>query len=168
MLGRALGTHRKDVVVVTKCGSGYASRPPKGRDSRNEAIIASLEQSLQNLQTDYVDVLMPHWVDTTTPFEETMHALDSLVQQGKVRAVGLSNFTFEQLKECEKIRRIDVVQYQLNLFDRRMEKDFPLLSTTRHRCDSLGAPRLRPAYWNLYSEHQVLRHRLEGAYQAGI
>ena len=59
MLGKALGSRRKDVVVVTKCGAGYANRPPKGRDGRREAIFSSVEESLQNLQSDYVDVLMP-------------------------------------------------------------------------------------------------------------
>ena len=126
LLGRALGPRRKDVVVVTKCGMGYADRPPKGRDSRRESILASVEESLRNLQTDYVDVLMPHWPDTDTPFEETMHALDSLVQQGKVRVVGVSNFTLDQIKECMATRRVDVGQYVLNMFDRRMEKEiFP-------------------------------------------
>ena len=126
MLGRALGPRRKDVVVVTKCGHGYADRPPKGRDSRREAIFASVEKSLQDLQTDYVDVLMPHWPDTKTPFGETMHALDSLVQQGKVRAVGLSNYDLDQIKECEANRRVDVVQHHFNMIDRRMEQEiFP-------------------------------------------
>ena len=124
-LGKALGPRRKDVVVVTKCGSGYENRPD-GRDSRKEAIFAAVEESLRNLQTDYVDVLMPHWPDTNTPFEETMHALDSLVQQGKVRAVGVSNFSLDQIKECMATRRVDVGQYQLNYFDRRMEQEiFP-------------------------------------------
>ena len=124
-LANALGTRRKDVVVVTKCGVGYADRP-KGRDSRMVSIVASLEQSLRNLETDYVDVLLVHWPDVETPFDETMHALDSLVQQGKARAVGVSNFTLDQIKECTAIRRIDVVQYGLNMFDRRMEQEiFP-------------------------------------------
>ena len=123
MLGRALGSRRKDMVVVTKCGTGYVNMPPKGRDSRREAIFASVEQSLQNLQTDYVDVLMPHWPDTNTPFEETTHALDSLVQQGKVRAVGLSNFALDQVKECEAARQIDAVQYHFNMIDRRVEQE---------------------------------------------
>lgn len=121
-LARALGPRRKDVLVVTKCGVGYQDRP-KGRDSRMVSIVASLEQSLRNLQTDYVDVLLIHWPDVNTPFEETMHALDSLVQQGKVRAVGVSNFTLDQLKECMKFRRVDVVQYGFNMFDRRREED---------------------------------------------
>ena len=125
VLGRALGTRRKDVLVVTKCGVGYADRP-KGRDSRMVSILASVEQSLRNLATDYLDVLLIHWPDVNTPFDETMHALDSLVRQGKVRAVGVSNFTLEQIQECESFRRVDIVQYGLNMFDRRMEEEiFP-------------------------------------------
>jgi aryl-alcohol dehydrogenase-like predicted oxidoreductase len=122
MLARALGPRRKDVLVVTKCGVGYQDRP-KGRDSRLVSIMASLEQSLRNLQTDYIDVLLIHWPDVNTPFEETMHALDNAVQQGKVRAVGVSNFTPQQIKECTETRGVDVVQYGLNMFDRRREQD---------------------------------------------
>ena len=82
-----------------------------------------VDQSLQRMQTDYIDVLLVHYPDKNTPFAETMGALDSVVQQGKVRAVGLSNFTLDWLKECQAIRPIDVVQYHLNLFDRRMEQE---------------------------------------------
>ena len=125
VLGRALGSRRKDVVVVTKCGVGYTDRP-KGRDSRMVSILESVEQSLTNLGTDYLDVLLIHWPDVNTPFDETMHALDSLVRQGKARAVGVSNFTLEQIRECEAVRGVDVVQYGLNMFDRRMESEiFP-------------------------------------------
>jgi aryl-alcohol dehydrogenase-like predicted oxidoreductase len=125
LLGRALANRRKDVVVVTKCGVGYPERP-KGRDSRMVSVFASVEESLRNLGTDYLDVLLIHWPDVNTPFEETMNALDSLVHQGKVRAVGVSNFTLEQIQECEGVRSVDVVQYGLNMFDRRMEQDiFP-------------------------------------------
>ena len=121
LLGRALGARRRDVVVVTKCGVGYSDRS-KGRDSRMVSIFASVEQSLRNLGTDYLDVLLIHWPDVNTPFDETMHALDSLVHQGKVRAVGVSNFTLDQIKECEAVRSVDIVQYGLNMFDRRMEQ----------------------------------------------
>ena len=125
VLGKALGGRRKDVLVVTKCGVGYADRP-KGRDSRMVSIFESVEQSLKNLGTDYLDVLLMHWPDVNTPFDETMHALDSLVNQGKVRAVGVSNFTLDQITECEASHRIDIVQYGLNMFDRRMDQDiFP-------------------------------------------
>lgn len=122
MLARALGPRRKDVLVVTKCGVGYQDRP-KGRDSRLVSIAQSVEQSLRNLETDYLDVLLVHWPDVNTPFEETMTALDNIVQQGKARAVGLSNFTLEQIEECAGTRRIDVLQYGLNMFDRRSERE---------------------------------------------
>ena len=122
MLARALGTRRDDVVVVTKCGFGYEDRP-KGRDSRRESILSKVDHSLETLQTDYIDVLLVHLPDVNTPFEETMGALDSVVQQGKVRAVGVSNFTLDQLKKCEATRRVDVVQYDLNMFDRRIEQE---------------------------------------------
>ena len=126
ILGRALGLRRKDVVVVTKCGLGFegsAVSRPKGRDGRRDSILASVDQSLQRLQTDYIDVLLVHLPDVNTPFEETMGALDSVVEKGKVRGVGVSNFTLDQLKECHAIRPIDVVQYYLSMFDRRTEQE---------------------------------------------
>lgn len=129
MLGRALGSRRKDVVVVTKCGLGFegsAVGRPKGRDSRKGSILPLVDQSLRRLQTDYLDVLLVHLPDQDTPLEETMSALNTAVQQGKVRSVGVSNFTLEQIKECQVTRPIDVVQYGLSMFDRRMEKEiFP-------------------------------------------
>jgi aryl-alcohol dehydrogenase-like predicted oxidoreductase len=125
VLGKALGQRRKDVLLVTKCGMGGQDRP-KGRDSRRESILSSIDQSLQRLQTDYVDVFLIHWPDVNTPFDESMRALDDVVQQGKARFVGLSNFTPDQLKECMALRRVDIVQYGLNMFDRRMNKEiFP-------------------------------------------
>ena len=126
MLGRALGPRRKDVVVVTMCGLGFEGSEldrPKNRDSRRESILSLVDQSLQRMQTDYLDALLVHAPDVNTPFEETMGALDSVVQQGKVRAVCVSNFTLDQLKECEATRLVDIVQYDLNMFDWRIEQE---------------------------------------------
>jgi aryl-alcohol dehydrogenase-like predicted oxidoreductase len=78
---------------------------------------------LKNLGTDYVDVYLVHWPDPLTPFEETFQALDDIVREGKARFVGVSNFRLEQIKECMAIRRVDVVQYGYNLFDRRMQRE---------------------------------------------
>ena len=129
MLGRALGARRKDVVVVTMCGLGFEGSQvdrPGGRDGRREAILPLVDRSLRRLQTDYIDVLQVHAPDVYTPFEETMDAMDTAVRDGKVRAIGVSNFTLEQLKECEAARRVDVVQYDYNMLDRRRELDvFP-------------------------------------------
>ena len=126
LLGRTLGPRRKDVVVVTKCGLGWQGSQldrPKGRDGRRESILPLVDQSLQRMRTDYIDVLLVHAPDVNAPFDETMGALDSVVQQGKVRYVGVSNFTLDQIKECEATRRIEVVQFDYNMFDRRVEQE---------------------------------------------
>ena len=127
-LARALGARRRDVCLVTKVGVGYPEAPNR-RDSSHVRIMASLEQSLKNLGTDHVDTYLIHWPDPNTPFEETMRTLDDIVQEGKARYVGVSNFRLAQLEACMKLRRIDVVQYGWNMFDRRMQREiFPWCS----------------------------------------
>ncbi|TMK56225.1 MAG: aldo/keto reductase, partial [Actinobacteria bacterium] len=91
-LGRALGRRREDAIVVTKFGMAYRDMPNM-RDSSRERVLASIDKSLKHLGTDYVDVYLIHWPDRRVPFEETMSALDDIVREGKVRFVGVSNFT---------------------------------------------------------------------------
>ena len=127
-LAKALGSRRKDAVVTTKVGVGYPDAP-NYRDSSRKRVIESIEKSLRNLNTDYVDVYLIHWPDRHVPFEEPMRALDDLVKQGKVKAVGLSNFKLSEIEACARSRRVDVVQYCWNMFDRRMQKEiFPYCS----------------------------------------
>jgi aryl-alcohol dehydrogenase-like predicted oxidoreductase len=121
-LGEALGARRDDAIIVTKFGMNYRDKPNL-RDSSRERVIASIDKSLQNLGTDHVDVYLVHWPDRFTPFEETMSALDDIVRAGKVRFVGLSNFTLPEIEACMAVRRVDVVQYGWNMFDRRMETE---------------------------------------------
>jgi aryl-alcohol dehydrogenase-like predicted oxidoreductase len=124
-LAKALGGRRKEAVITTKFGVGYADAP-NYRDGSRKRVTESIEKSLQNLGTDFVDVYLVHWPDRNTPFDETMRALDDLLKQGKVRAVGLSNFRLEEIKACMSTRRVDVVQYCWNMFDRRMQSEiFP-------------------------------------------
>ncbi len=124
-LAKALGSRRKDAVITTKFGVGYPDAP-NYRDSTRKRVMESIEKSLNALNTDYVDVYLIHWPDRNVPFEEPMRALDDLVKQGKVRAVGLSNFKLNEIEACMKSRRVDVVQYCWNMFDRRMQKEiFP-------------------------------------------
>ena len=122
LLGKALGSRRKDVIVVTKFGINYKNERHKGRDSRASMVSAAIERGLKALETDYIDVYLVHWPDRATPFDETMKALDDIVTQGKARFVGLSNFTLDEIKACMATRRVDVLQYGCNLFDRRMVK----------------------------------------------
>ncbi len=128
-LGKALGARQKDVTVVTKGGVGYPDAPNR-RDSTRRRLAAALDNSLRNLGTDHVDVYLVHWPDINTPFEETMGTLDDVVRQGKARYIGVSNFRLSQLETCMKLRRIDVVQYGWNMFDRRMRAEiFPWCQT---------------------------------------
>ena len=124
-LARALSGRRQDVSIVTKFGVGYDEMPGR-RDSSRQRVMASVEKSLQRLQTDHVDVYLVHWPDPSTPFDETMRVLDDIVRQGKARYIGVSNFRLAQIESCMQLRRIDVVQYGWNMFDRRMQAEiFP-------------------------------------------
>ena len=124
-LAKALGSRRKEAVITTKFGVGYPDAP-NYRDSTRKRVVESIDKSLKALNTDYVDVYLIHWPDRATPFEEPMQALDELVKRGKVRAVGLSNFKLSEIEQCARTRRVDVVQYCWNMFDRRMQKEiFP-------------------------------------------
>ena len=128
-LARVLGGRRQDVVIVTKFGVGYDEMPNR-RDSSRARVIASIEKSLQRLRTDHVDVYLVHWPDPATLLDETMRALDDIVGQGKARHIGVSNFRLAQIEACMRLRRIDVVQYGWNMFDRRMQAEiFPYCVT---------------------------------------
>ena len=121
-LGKALGSRRRDAIIVTKFGIGYRDKPNL-RDASRARCMASIEKSLENLGTDCVDVYLIHWPDHVSPFEETMQALEDVVRQGKARFVGVSNFKRDEIEACMQVRRVDVGQYGWNLFDRRMQRD---------------------------------------------
>jgi aryl-alcohol dehydrogenase-like predicted oxidoreductase len=91
ILGKAIGTKRKEVVIATKVGNRMGPSLIEAGLSRRH-ILAAAEGSLTRLGTDYIDVYLVHKVDTLTPVEETIEALEDLVRQGKVRYVGFSNW----------------------------------------------------------------------------
>jgi aryl-alcohol dehydrogenase-like predicted oxidoreductase len=78
-LARALARRRKDVVIATKFGVGYEETSNR-RDSSRARVLASIDKSLRQLQTDHVDVYLVHWPDPETPLDETMQALDDIVR----------------------------------------------------------------------------------------
>jgi myo-inositol catabolism protein IolS len=124
-LARALAGRRNEIVLATKFGVGYEDMPNR-RDSSRARVLASIDKSLQRLQTDHIDIYLVHWPDPNTPPAETMAALDDVVRQGKVRYIGVSNFRLAQIEEAVRVRRVDVVQYAWNMFDRRMQTEiFP-------------------------------------------
>jgi myo-inositol catabolism protein IolS len=124
-LARALMGRRNDVVIATKFGVGYEEMPNR-RDSSRARVATSIDKSLRRLRTDHVDIYLVHWPDANTPLDETMAALDDVVRQGKARYVGVSNFRLAQIEEAMRLRRVDIVQYAWNMFDRRMQAEiFP-------------------------------------------
>src|SRR5271169_5204258 len=130
-LARAFDGRRQDVSIVTKFGVGYEEKPTR-RDSNRKRVMASIDKSLQRLHTDYIDVYLVHWPYPSTPFDETMRALDDIVRQGKARYIGVSNFRLAQIETCMRLRPIDVVQYGWNMFDRRMQAEiFPYCAAQR-------------------------------------
>src|SRR6201996_5989750 len=100
VLGEVLGNRRKDIVLATKFSKAMSDDGTKQGASRRY-IISAVEESLRRLKTDYIDLYQQHDYDPLTPIEETLRALDDLVQQGKVRYIGNSNFPAWQVMEAQ-------------------------------------------------------------------
>lgn len=104
MLGKALGARRKEVIIATKFGAKVGGQGGAGAGGGSAAYIATaIEASLAALGTDYIDLYQHHFPDAGTPVEETLRALDALVQQGKVRHIGCSNYSGAQLRAAFEI-----------------------------------------------------------------
>jgi aryl-alcohol dehydrogenase-like predicted oxidoreductase len=101
-LGQILGHRRKDIVLATKFGMAMDDEADKARASRGY-IMAAVEASLTRLKTDWIDLYQLHTPDLKTPMEETLRALDDLVRQGKVRAIGCSNLDAAGIKDAAAI-----------------------------------------------------------------
>ena len=124
MLGKALGSRRDEAVIATKCGVKYDQ---SGFDLSPVYITWAVEQSLQRLGTDRIDLLQVHYPDDATPIEETMGALQALVADGKVREIGCSNFSLDQLRAAHAAAgngpAFASVQSQYSLLYRAPETD---------------------------------------------
>lgn len=86
-------------------------------------VIKEVEESLKRLNTDYIDLLQIHWPDSTTPISETMEALEVLLQQGKIRAAGVSNYSVDQVAEARKSVNIASDQVSYSMLNRSIESD---------------------------------------------
>ena len=126
MLGEALQPYlkglREDVVIATKGGLRMEGEKLL-RDASARWLRQGVEQSLRNLGVDYIDLYQVHWPDPNTPFAETASALDQLVQEGKIRYVGVSNYNVEQMKAFEQTRKLDALQPAYSLFRRDIERE---------------------------------------------
>jgi aryl-alcohol dehydrogenase-like predicted oxidoreductase len=113
--------NRKKVILATKCGFEMA---PGRKGLSRKHIMESTEDSLRRLQTDYIDLYQSHTEDAETPLDETMRAYADLIEQGKVRAIGASNYTPQRLEAAIEtsarlgLPRYESLQPQYNLYDR--------------------------------------------------
>jgi len=125
LLGKALGSRRKDVLVGTKCGYWRETmwEPKSFRDSSPGNIKRECENSLKRLNTDYIDLFQIHWPDDKVPFDVSMRAMLDLVEQGKVRYVGVSNYSVEQMEESLKAGLLHSCQRKYNMLHREVEGD---------------------------------------------
>jgi aryl-alcohol dehydrogenase-like predicted oxidoreductase len=119
IVGEALADVRSQVVYATKVFSNQL---------KYDQVIEACHRSLKNLKTDYLDLYQIHWPagswgSDIVPIEETMRAMNHLKEQGKIRAIGVSNFSKTQLEEAAGCGRIDSLQPPYSLFWRHLEKD---------------------------------------------
>lgn len=124
VVGRALGARRKEVVVATKFGVVLDEHGNEvGVNGGRDYILRACEASLKRLQTDWIDLYQMHTPDEATPLEETMAALATLLRQGKIRAIGVSNFSLAQLEAASHLTQLASDQPPYSLFRREIEQD---------------------------------------------
>lgn len=123
ILGRTIGTRRDDVIIATKFGMAIDD---KRKGAHPDYVKRAAEDSLKRLRTDYIDLYQLHTPDPSVPIADTLGALDELVKDGKVREIGCSNFTADQLHEADTsakpgAARFVSVQNEYNLLHREPE-----------------------------------------------
>lgn len=136
VVGKAIQGKRDDVIISTKCGlqwyndkgTEYFSRDGHDvyKDLSPEGIRRDLEYSLKRLDTDYIDIYYTHWQSAPpafTPIEETVYELMKMKKEGKIRAIGASNVSLENLKEYVQYGQLDVIQQKYSMLDRRIETE---------------------------------------------
>ena len=141
LVGKALaeGGLRDGVQIATKVGLNWRDGSVY-RDSRPVRIRTEIEDSLRRLRTDVIDLYQVHWPDLETPLAETARTLEDLRRAGKIRAIGVSNYSPAQLDTFRAIAKLDAVQSPYNLFEREIDADvLPYARHTRLAVLSYGA-----------------------------
>ncbi|MGJ7902486.1 aldo/keto reductase [Lysobacter sp. 1R34A] len=135
LLGKALRGRRDRVFLATKFGIVFDPDRPelRGIDGRPEYVRSSIEGSLQRLGTDHIDLYYQHRIDAEVPIEDTVGAMAELVQQGKVRFLGLSEPSAQTLQRAHAVHPITAVQSEYSLWTRDPEHDGVLAT-----CERLG------------------------------
>ena len=138
IVGEAIKGKRDQCEILTKCGMRWESTTGEyyfttqdndgnTRDiykySGKESLIRECEESLRRLGTDYIDLYQIHWPDNTTPIEEAMEAFQMLLDQGKIRAAGVSNYSLDQMKRAAGVVELSSNQVPYSMVRREIEQD---------------------------------------------
>ncbi len=126
LVGKALKGRRDKAIIATKCGMRWLNNENPivvKKNSKPESLYYECEESLRRLQTDRIDLYQIHWPDPDIPIEESWEAMATLKKQGKVRAIGVSNYNLEQLKQAHVLHPVDSIQLPYSLIRRSIEQD---------------------------------------------
>ena len=118
----AVGGLRARTVVASKVGLEWRAGKVY-RNATRARIMQEIDDSLRRLRTDYVDIYQVHWPDPLVPIEETADAMRTLYQEGKIRAIGVSNFSVAQMEAFRRVAPLHVLQSPYNLFERAIEAE---------------------------------------------
>lgn len=142
---------REKVIIATKAGLEWHDGVVNRNSTRNR-IKQEIEDSLRRLRTTYIDIYQIHWPDPLVPIEETADAMRQLLEQGKIRAIGVSNYSPEQMNAFRAVAPLNSNQPPYNLFERQVEHE--ILPYTRHHnistiaygalCRGLLSGKMRP------------------------
>src|SRR3984893_18599392 len=123
IVGKAISSAglRSRAIIATKVG--IEMRDGKAyRNATRQRIHREVNDSLRRLRTDYIDIYQVHWPDPLVPIEETAEAMRGLYELGKIRAIGVSNFSVEQMERFRKVAPLHVLQPPYNLFERAIDE----------------------------------------------
>lgn len=155
LVGEALKDgYREKCILATKCGLSWDKDGNVYRDARPETLRKELEDSLRRLGTDHIDIYQVHWPDERVPIAETAGVMAEFLKEGKIRAIGVSNFTNEMLDEWRKTAPLHTIQPSFNILeDKLFENQLPYAK--EHNITVLG-----------YST--LCRGMLHGKYHVGM
>lgn len=123
IIGKAIKLYgkREEIIIATKCGLNLENPTNVFRDSRKDSILKEIESSLRRLQVDYIDLFQVHWPDKHTAQEETAEVFLDLLNSGKIKAIGVSNYTMDEVNAFTKKAPIHSIQHPFNIFEREAE-----------------------------------------------
>ena len=124
LLGKTLKPFRENVIYATKCGLRWKNKTLGAitKNATRKSILEEIDLSLKRLDTDYIDLYQVHWPDVKTSQRETMEALLEIQRKGKVKVIGVSNYSVEQMKDIMGSGKITSLQPDYSLLNRSIEK----------------------------------------------